>query len=129
MANQIDDHIQTRQWLSLPVHRNVVEQPVFDLVPLTRARWEMAHVNRQATFIRKFLQTIFPKAVATAIAPATVRSDEKAFRVRIKLLAQVFVPAPDRFHRKLRRVMVKASGYGLQTSGKRMEHQTLKPEV
>ncbi len=106
MADQVDNHIQADKRLSLPVHRNVIEQSMFDLVPLAGARREMTHMNRQATLVRKFLQTIFPEAIATAVAPATVRRDVQMFRVRINLLAQMLVPTTNRLHRELRRVMV-----------------------
>ena len=59
MTDQVDDDIQTLQRLSLPVHRNVVEQSVFNLVPLTRAQRKVTHGNRQITFICKLLQTLF----------------------------------------------------------------------
>ena len=55
MTNQIDDHIQTRQRLPLPVHRDMVEQPVLNFVPLARAGRKMTDMNRQTAFIRKFL--------------------------------------------------------------------------
>ena len=55
VADQIDDHVQTCQGLPLPVHRNMVEQPVFDLIPLARSGRKMTDMNRQTAFIRKFL--------------------------------------------------------------------------
>ena len=94
MAGQIDNDVQTRQRLSFPVHRNVVEQAMFDLVPFARARREMTPMNRQAAFIGKLLQAKFPKAIATSVASAAVRRDENVFRVRIKFLAQMFPPTP-----------------------------------
>jgi len=42
---QLDDHLVTDQWATTPVHRDEREQAVLDLVPLARARREVAHTN------------------------------------------------------------------------------------
>ena len=79
---------------------------MFDLVPLARARRKMTDMNHQATLVRKLLQAKFPKTAATAVASATVRRDEKFLCIRVKFLAQMFPPTPNRFHRKLCGIVV-----------------------
>ena len=52
----------------------------------------MTHMNGQTAFVRKFLQAILPQTTSTAVASATIRRHAQMFRIRIKLLVQVFVP-------------------------------------
>ena len=43
IADQVDHDFMTDKRLPAPIARDVVEKAVLDLVPLTGARWEMAH--------------------------------------------------------------------------------------
>ena len=46
-SDEIDDHLMTDQRLRPPVHRDEGEHAVLDLVPLARARREVAHTDVQ----------------------------------------------------------------------------------
>ena len=76
----------------------------------------MTYLNRQATLVRKLLQTILPQTTATAITPAAIRRNKKFLRQRIKFLSQMIVPATNRLHRKLRRIMVYTNIYRADTT-------------
>jgi hypothetical protein len=47
-GNQVDDHLDAHQWLPSPVLGDETEQAMLHLVPLTRARREVAHRQFQA---------------------------------------------------------------------------------
>ena len=42
VADQVDDDLVGFQWPAAPVHGDLGEQPVLDLVPLAGSRWEVA---------------------------------------------------------------------------------------
>ena len=44
-ANEIDDDFMADQWLAPPVHADVAEHAVFDLIPFARAWREVADRN------------------------------------------------------------------------------------
>ncbi len=50
----------------------MTEQTVFNFIPFAGARWKMTDVQRQAGFIRKFLQFELAETIAIAITAATV---------------------------------------------------------
>src|ERR1700730_18762027 len=48
-GNQPDDRLVVAKGFSAPVGRDEGEQAVLDLVPLTRARWKVAHHDGEAS--------------------------------------------------------------------------------
>ena len=56
---------------------------MLDLVPLARARWEVADANSQLLLICEPLQLVLPDPRAVAVAAAGVGGDEDLASVRI----------------------------------------------
>ena len=54
-GNQIHDRRVSEQRAATPVLAYERKEPVFDFVPLARARRKVAHRNRQPAFIRELL--------------------------------------------------------------------------
>ena len=61
VANQVDDHLQADQRPATPILGDVAEQAVFDQVPLTGTRREVAHTDAQPGLIRQALQLGLPQ--------------------------------------------------------------------
>src|SRR5262245_18238211 len=55
-GNQADNGGETDERCTAPDHCYVREEPMFDLVPLARPRWEVTHRNGEAGPIRELLQ-------------------------------------------------------------------------
>src|SRR5206468_3152849 len=79
-ADQLDDDFQSFQGNSLPIAGDVAEQAVLDLVPFARARWEMAHFDDHARFVRKPLEHQLPEPIARAVAATAVGRDDQWLR-------------------------------------------------
>jgi len=60
-GDQLDNDLVAHQRPTTPVHRDVREQPMLDLVPLTRARREVADGNLQARLVGEPLQFHLPE--------------------------------------------------------------------
>ncbi len=45
IRNQVDDNFMAGQRLAPPVHTDMTEHPMFDLVPFAGPWWKMAHRN------------------------------------------------------------------------------------
>jgi len=71
------------QGLASPVLTDEGEQAVFDLVPLLRARREMAYRDGRAEAVGQFLQVDLPQLQPGAVAPAGVGRDQQPPGVRI----------------------------------------------
>ena len=70
-GDQIDDEFMTNEWSPAPILRDMTEHPMFNFVPLTRSRWEMADVNRQAQVRGRVPQGHFPQPTANVIRAAS----------------------------------------------------------
>ena len=55
-GNQVDNRLMADQGGSAPVLSNETEEPVLDLVPLARTRWEVADMEAQAQLVGERLQ-------------------------------------------------------------------------
>src|SRR4051794_4529803 len=75
-ADGLDDHFVAGQRPPAPVHGDVEEQPVLDLVPLRGTRWEVADGDRQAGAGGQRGQLGLPQPGAGAVGRATVGGDE-----------------------------------------------------
>src|SRR3954451_21518916 len=60
--DQVHHYRSAYQRSPTPVLRDMTEHPVLDLVPLARARWEMAHGNPETDRISEPLQGDLPQA-------------------------------------------------------------------
>ena len=96
---------------STPVHRNLREEAVLDLVPLARARRKMGDAYLQAGNVGEVLQARLPKPVATAVAAAAVGSDQEFGGIWMGLLPHVLPPAFDAGHREFCRIVIDAHAY------------------
>jgi hypothetical protein len=56
-GDEVHNRFQADQWLSSPIAGNVTEQPMFDFVPLARARWKMTNPQFEIQVIRQILQS------------------------------------------------------------------------
>src|SRR5665213_4564745 len=94
--DQVDDHLVAHEGTTLPVHRDRREEPVFDFVPLARARREVAHGDRQTGSFRELPELSLPEPTAVAVRAAGIGGDEEARRLRVGERADVVPPPPDR---------------------------------
>src|SRR5262245_66397514 len=76
-SNQADNDSETDQRGPAPVHRDVREEAMFDLVPLARSRRRVTHGDGEPGSIREPLQFPLPEADARAVTAAGVRRDHK----------------------------------------------------
>ena len=65
-----------RQGPPSPIHADIRKEAMFNLVPLARARREVAHRDLQLVLIGQLLEFSFPEAHPVAVAAAAVRADE-----------------------------------------------------
>ena len=93
--DQFDDHPMAHQRTAAPIPRDVREQPVLDLVPLARARREVADGDLQARLVGEPLKFHLPEPPAIAVAPAAVGADQQPPRPRVRLLAHAGPPLAD----------------------------------
>ncbi len=63
-------------------------------------------MKSQASFISKFLQLEFPKAISIAITAPTVGGNQQMFATGIMGLSQLLPPATNRFNCKLCGIVV-----------------------
>src|SRR5512135_3182125 len=91
-----------------PVHRDVREEPVLDLVPLARARREVADGDLQTRLVGEALQFHLPEPDPIPVAPPTVGTDQQPLRLGIQLLAHAEPPLADALDGKAGRVVINA---------------------
>ena len=82
-TNQVDHDLPADQGTTTPVGRDVTEQAMFDLVPLTGSRRAVTDLESQPQFIGQFLQFPSPPAHPVTMAAATVGGNQQAAWVRI----------------------------------------------
>ena len=70
------DNLVAGQRPAPPVHRDLGEQPVFDFVPLRRARREVTDHDCQARFRGQYGQFGFPQPVAVVVGSSGVSGDQ-----------------------------------------------------
>lgn len=76
-ANEIDNDFMAGQRLPPPVHADIAEHAMFDLVPLAGTGREVAYRKTQSGLVCKSLQRDLPQSHPVAVAAATItRSKE-----------------------------------------------------
>ncbi len=68
---------------------------MLNLIPFASAWWKMTNMKSQASFISKFLQLEFPKAISIAITAPTVGGNQQMFATGLCLnnLDKPFLPS------------------------------------
>src|SRR5712691_6259027 len=107
-ADEIDDRFEIHERLPTPVEADEREEPVLDLIPLTRPRWIVAHANRLADFVGQDLEAQLPDPQCGPIAATTIRADQESACVAIEASPVEAPPAADTFNGKLGGVMADA---------------------
>ena len=102
------DDLVAGQGPAAPVHGDVGEQPVLDLVPFGGAGREVARGDLQAGLQGQRRELMFPGPGAAAVGAAGVGGDQQPPGTRIGDLARVVPPAADRLHSEGGGVMVGA---------------------
>src|SRR5262245_5583066 len=105
-GNQADNDGETHERRATPVHRDVREEAMFDLVPLTRTRREVTHGDGQPGSIRKPLQFPLPQADARAVAATGVGRNHERSRAGLRAATHLPPPPPNRIHREAGGVVV-----------------------
>jgi len=95
-AKEADDHLPALQGLTTPVGGDMAEHTVLNLVPLARARGQVADTDAQAALIGEVLQFPLPQPRAGAVAPAAVSGDQQFRGLRIQGRAHLEPPGADR---------------------------------
>jgi hypothetical protein len=91
-----EDDLVAGQRAAAPVHRDLREQPVLNLVPLRGARRKVADGDRQAGVGGQGRQLGLPQPIAVAVRATGVRGDQQPPRGRVVDLAAGGPPAADR---------------------------------
>src|SRR5437660_8490590 len=74
---------------------------MFDLIPLTRPRWEMTHLQGQTQVVGQFLQGQLPQPRTIAVAASAIRRDKQFACPGETRSAESFPPALNRSCGKL----------------------------
>src|SRR5215831_16190931 len=107
-ADQVDNDGQAHERLTPPVAADVGEQPVLNLVPLARPRWEVGDGDGQSRAIGQLLQFPLPQAHPRTVAAAGVRRNEQRAGAGVARAPHLLPPSPDRAYREARRIVVNA---------------------
>ena len=84
--------LERAEWSSSPVDRDEREETMFDLVPLARAWWKVAHAHGDAVLVSERLKLGLPDARPRSVASAGVGCDVNRLRGRIALSAHLKPP-------------------------------------
>src|SRR5512135_1121861 len=106
--DQLDDYLMAHQRPAAPVHRDVREQAVLDLVPLAGARREVADRDLKPGPIGERLKLHLPEPDPIPVTPAAVGADQQVPRLRIHLLPHPGPPLADALDGEAGRVMIDA---------------------
>jgi len=109
--NQADDDREAFQWTASPILADEREEPMLDLVPLARARREVADGDRQARLRRKLLKLPLPQARTGSVAASRIRGDQQRRGTGICAAPHRSPPPPDAFDRKGRRVVIDSDAH------------------
>lgn len=87
---------------ALPVHVNVEEEPVFDLIPLRGTRREVTDMDRQSKHVSEPLDLGLPEPDLADVAPTAVGNDHELSGIREPFLSEYVSPAANGIHNELR---------------------------
>src|SRR5262249_61106528 len=76
LTDQFDHHFMTCKWAPAPVHADVREEAVLDLVPLARTWRQVADRDVQTGLGGQAAQFVFPQPHSVAVATAAVGTDQ-----------------------------------------------------
>src|SRR5664279_2659478 len=107
-ADEADDCLEIHEWLSAPIDADEGEQSVFDRVPLTGARREMAHGDGDLQRVGELLEAYLPQTAAGAVASTTVCQDQERIRQRITSPTLLLPPQPDTLDGEIRGIVAGA---------------------
>ena len=105
-ANEAHDRGQVDEWGAAPIHRDVREHPMLDLVPLARTRRKVTDRDHQARPIGQTRQFPLPQPEARPVAPACIRRDQQRLGLSIRRATHVLPPTLDRPYREARGVVI-----------------------
>src|SRR5579864_3866337 len=74
--DQLDDHLVAYERTPPPVHPDMREEPMLDLVPLAGPGRQVADVKGQTCLVGEVLQRRLPEPYARAVAAAPIGHDE-----------------------------------------------------
>ena len=100
VSDEIDDDLMADQWLSTPVHADVTEHAMLNLIPFARAWREVTDGDMQPALVGEFLQSHFPQANPIAVTSSAVGSDHEFRGVGVAPSPHFVPPAANAFHSK-----------------------------
>jgi len=104
--DEFDHGLHARERAGTPVDGDVREELVFDLVPLARARREVADAQGEPRVGGQTLQFFLSEPAACAVRSAAIGHNQEGVRGRILALPVVTPPPTDTLHREGRRVVI-----------------------
>ena len=116
--DQIDHYFMAEQGLPPPIHADMAEHPMLDLVPLAGPRREMAHRDVQPGLVGQSLQGHLPQPHPRSVAATTIGSHQQLRGRWVPRTPHLFPPTPQRFHGKLGSVMVGADTHPTHVRGR-----------
>ncbi len=93
--NAFQDRFVTPQRLAGPIRADQAEHAVINRIPLRRSRRVMRHRDRQAKFVREFLQGKLPCPFAMVVGSAAVHFDQQSPLLFITPATNIQPPAPN----------------------------------
>src|SRR5580700_935364 len=120
-SNELDNGLVGGERFSAPVSGDMAKEPVLDLIPLARARREVADMYSKSCLIGKILELGLPCIGAITIAAPSISSDEQVCRFRVGSLPHGLPPVPDRRDREGWRIVVASDVHGCLIPG-HIEH-------
>src|SRR4029079_8068245 len=99
-GDQLDNRPIGAQRLCPPIDRDEGKEPMLNLVPFARSRWEMANGNREIELICQLLKLDLPQAYAVAVAATAVGRYHQTLGFGVALPPHRRPPSADGVDRK-----------------------------
>src|SRR5450759_2249064 len=97
----------THQWLPPPIHANVREQSVLNLIPLACSWWKVTDPDGNAKLIRQLLQFKLPQTNPRAIATTAICCNYQLLGIGIERFSHYQPPSTNRGHGKACRIVIR----------------------
>ena len=75
--DQLDDHLVIGEGASTPVHADLREEPVLDLVPFAGAGRQVTDRDRQTGLLGEAPELVLPGANSVAVASTPIGADQE----------------------------------------------------